>query len=66
VAGLAERIRWLYEHPEQRESIAAQAAVTAGEYTWDRNGVEMRAIFASALDRRSGKRSSSPGQENAK
>jgi UDP-glucose:(heptosyl)LPS alpha-1,3-glucosyltransferase len=52
VAGLAERIRWLYEHPEQRESIAAQAAVTAGEYTWDRNGVEMRAIFAGAIERK--------------
>jgi UDP-glucose:(heptosyl)LPS alpha-1,3-glucosyltransferase len=59
VAGLAERIRWLYEHPEERESIAAKAAVT-GEYTWDRNGVEMRAIFASALNRRSSRRSSSP------
>jgi len=66
VAGLAERIRWLYEHPEERESMARKAAVTAGEYTWDRNGVEMRAIFASALDRRGGKSSSSAVQENAK
>jgi glycosyltransferase involved in cell wall biosynthesis len=66
VAGLAERIRWLYEHPEQRESIAAQAAITAGEYTWNRNGVEMRAIFANALDRRSGNSNSSPIKENAK
>jgi glycosyltransferase involved in cell wall biosynthesis len=55
VAGLAQRISWLYEHPELRESIAAQAVVTAREYTWDRNGVEMRAIFASALNRRSSK-----------
>ena len=52
VAGLAERIRWLYEHSEQRESIAAQAAVTAAGYTWDRNGVEMRAIFAGAIERK--------------
>ena len=52
VAGLAERIRWLYEHPEERESIAAHAAVTASEYTWDRNGVEMRAIFAERLRRK--------------
>jgi glycosyltransferase involved in cell wall biosynthesis len=66
VTGLAARIRWLYEHPEQMESIAAQAAVTASEYTWDRNGVEMRAIFASALDRRSKKSSSSAVQENVK
>ena len=66
VAGLAERIRWLYEHPEQSERIADQATVTAGEYTWDRNGAEMRAIFASALDRRSGNSGSTAVQENAK
>ena len=66
VAGLAERIRWLYEHPEQRESIAEKAAVTASQYTWDRNGVEMRAIFASALDRQGRKRSPSAVQEDAK
>jgi glycosyltransferase involved in cell wall biosynthesis len=66
VAGLAERVRLLYEHPELRESIAAQAAVTAGEYTWDRNGVEMRAIFASALDRRSRKSSTSAVREDTK
>ncbi len=52
VADLAERIRWLYEHPgTEMESIAAQAAVTASQYTWDRNGVEMRAIFAERLRR---------------
>jgi glycosyltransferase involved in cell wall biosynthesis len=51
VAGLAQRIGWLFEHPEQREIIAARAAMTAGKYTWDRNGVEMRAIFAEALRR---------------
>jgi UDP-glucose:(heptosyl)LPS alpha-1,3-glucosyltransferase len=64
VAGLAARIRWLYLHPEQRESMAAKAAMTAAQYTWDRNGVEMRAIFASALDRRRG--SSSESQKNLK
>ncbi|MBZ5642544.1 MAG: glycosyltransferase family 4 protein [Acidobacteriia bacterium] len=52
VAGLAGRIRWLYEHPEERERMAEQAAITAGQYTWDRNGVEMRAIFAEALERK--------------
>ena len=52
VAGLAERIRWLYEHPEPRERMAEQAAITASQYTWDRNGVEMRAIFAEALSRK--------------
>jgi UDP-glucose:(heptosyl)LPS alpha-1,3-glucosyltransferase len=52
VAGLAKRIRWLYEHPAERESMAAQAAVTASHYTWERNGVEMRAIFAERLGRK--------------
>jgi glycosyltransferase involved in cell wall biosynthesis len=52
IAGLAGRIRWFYEHPEQRESIAAHAAVTASQYTWDRDGVEMRAIFAERLRRK--------------
>ncbi len=55
VAGLAERIRWLYEHPEQRERLGAKAAVTDAEYTWDRNGVEMRTIFANALASRARK-----------
>jgi glycosyltransferase involved in cell wall biosynthesis len=58
VAGLAERIRWLYEHPDETHRIAAQAAVTASNYTWDRNGTEMRAIFAEALRLR-GKESNS-------
>jgi glycosyltransferase involved in cell wall biosynthesis len=65
VAGLAQRIRWLYEHPQERERMAAQAAVTAAEYTWDRNGVEMREIFADALRRRRGKSDLSSGQEHA-
>jgi UDP-glucose:(heptosyl)LPS alpha-1,3-glucosyltransferase len=52
VAGLAERIRWLYANPELRERMAEQAAITAAQYTWDRNGVEMRAIFAEALSRK--------------
>jgi glycosyltransferase involved in cell wall biosynthesis len=52
VAGLAQRIRWLFENPESKERIAAQASVTASKYTWDRNGVEMRGIFAEALRRK--------------
>jgi glycosyltransferase involved in cell wall biosynthesis len=65
VAGLAQRIRRLYEHPEERERMAARAAVTAAEYTWDRNGVEMRAIFADALQRRREKSDSSSERETA-
>lgn len=52
VAGLAERIRRLYNSPDERQRMAARAALTAAEYTWDRNGVEMRAIFADALNHR--------------
>jgi glycosyltransferase involved in cell wall biosynthesis len=65
VAGLALRIRRLYEHPEERERIAAQAAVTAAEYTWNRNGIEMRAIFADALRRRREKSDSASERESA-
>jgi glycosyltransferase involved in cell wall biosynthesis len=66
VPGLAERIRRLYEHPQERALIAAQAAVTAAQYTWDRNGVEMRAIFAGALRRRQEQNASPAAPENAK
>jgi glycosyltransferase involved in cell wall biosynthesis len=65
VAGLAQRIRWLYEHPEESTRIAARAAVTAAEYTWERNGVEMRAIFADALRRRREKSGSPSEREHA-
>jgi glycosyltransferase involved in cell wall biosynthesis len=65
VAGLAQHIRRLYEHPEERDRIAAQAAVTAAEYTWDRNGAEMRAIFADALRRRREKSNSASERESA-
>ena len=47
-------------------SMAEHAARTASEYTWDRNGVEMRAIFADALERRGNNGSPSPVQEGAK
>jgi glycosyltransferase involved in cell wall biosynthesis len=60
IAGLAERARKLYEQPELRERIAEQAAVTAGQYTWDHSGVEMRATFDAALSR---KRSSAIWQQ---
>jgi glycosyltransferase involved in cell wall biosynthesis len=66
VGGLANRIRWLNEHPPERGNIAARAAITAREYTWDRNGAEMRAIFACALDRRGGKTNPLETQENVK
>jgi glycosyltransferase involved in cell wall biosynthesis len=52
VAGLAARIRWLYDNPELRDRLAAQATVTASQFTWDRNGAEMRAIFSEKLNRK--------------
>jgi glycosyltransferase involved in cell wall biosynthesis len=66
VAGLTQRIRWLYEHPAERESIATRAAVTASEYTWDRNGAEVRTLFADALCRRGRKSSPSAAHQAAK
>ena len=54
VAGLSDRIRWLYENPALRANMAEQASRTSQAYTWDRNGVEMRAIFAGALQRKRG------------
>lgn len=50
--GLAALIRTLYENFELRERISAQAVRTASKYTWERNGVEMRGIFADALQRK--------------
>jgi glycosyltransferase involved in cell wall biosynthesis len=66
VVGLAQRIRWLYENPDKRERIAQNAAMTASQYTWDRNGVEVRALFASALDRRRRKSVAPQIQEDTK
>jgi glycosyltransferase involved in cell wall biosynthesis len=48
--GLAQLIRFLYENSEERERMGTNAAATAAKYTWDRNGVEMRAIFAKRLE----------------
>lgn len=55
VKALAARIRTLCENPEEARRMGERATQTAGQYTWDRNGTEMRAIFDQAL-RRSGSR----------
>src|ERR1700682_1105788 len=52
VAGLAARIRRLYDEPTLRQSLGLQASLTAQKYTWDRNGEQIRAIFAEALSRK--------------
>jgi glycosyltransferase involved in cell wall biosynthesis len=52
VVGLADRIRRIYEEPALRTKLSEQAAQTAQNYTWDRNGEQIRAIFAEVLSRK--------------
>ncbi len=52
VQGLAERIRRLCESPALCLRLGLQAGQTARNYTWDRNGEQMRAIFADAVRRK--------------
>jgi glycosyltransferase involved in cell wall biosynthesis len=43
---LANKVRLLYESPDLCRSLGDNAVRTAQKYTWDRNGEEIRAIFA--------------------
>ncbi len=52
VAALAAMIRRLYEDREFREALGQKAAETARQYTWERNGRELAAIFADVLRRK--------------
>jgi glycosyltransferase involved in cell wall biosynthesis len=52
VAGLASRIRQLYDNPALRQRLGEQASQTSQAYTWDRNGEQIRAIFAETLSRK--------------
>jgi glycosyltransferase involved in cell wall biosynthesis len=52
VAGLASRIRQLYDDPTLRQRLGEQASQTSQAYTWDRNGEQIRAIFAETLSRK--------------
>jgi UDP-glucose:(heptosyl)LPS alpha-1,3-glucosyltransferase len=52
VAGLASRIRQLYDDPALRQRLGEQASQTSQAYTWDRNGEQIRAIFAETLSRK--------------
>ena len=49
---LAAKIRLLLDDPELRRRVAENAARTARNYTWDRNGEQIRAIFEDALRRK--------------
>lgn len=50
---LSMMIRRLYEDPEFRRRLGENAARTALQYTWERNGQELGAIFREILHRRS-------------
>jgi glycosyltransferase involved in cell wall biosynthesis len=52
VTGLTERIRTLHQDTLLRQRMGQQAFLTAQEYTWDRNGEQIRAIFAAVLSRK--------------
>ena len=49
---LAKKVRLLYECPDLCRSLGENAVRTAQKYTWDRNGEEIRAIFAQARIRK--------------
>ena len=49
---LANQIRLLLDDPELRRRMGDAAAQTAKKYTWDRNGNEIRGIFAGVLARK--------------
>jgi glycosyltransferase involved in cell wall biosynthesis len=51
---LAAMIRRLYEDEPFRTALGDKAAETAQQYTWERNGRELNAIFEEILKRKSG------------
>jgi glycosyltransferase involved in cell wall biosynthesis len=51
--GLAPMIRRLHEDPEFRTRVGEKAAETARQFTWERNGRELTAIFEEILRRKS-------------
>jgi UDP-glucose:(heptosyl)LPS alpha-1,3-glucosyltransferase len=52
-AGLSAMIRRLCEDKEFRVQLGEKAAETARQYTWERNGRELAAIFKEILRRKS-------------
>jgi glycosyltransferase involved in cell wall biosynthesis len=51
---LAAMIRDLYQNRKLRDQLGSQAARTALEYTWERNGRELVEIFREILKRKAG------------
>lgn len=60
---LALMIRWLWEDPEFREHMGERAGLTAQQFTWDRNAMELRAIFEQVLQRKLDRGASTLSQE---
>ena len=52
-AELATMIGHLYEDAEFRNRLGGSAAATMRQYTWERNGRELAAIFDEILERKS-------------
>ncbi|HUA00438.1 MAG TPA: glycosyltransferase family 4 protein [Candidatus Aquilonibacter sp.] len=50
---LAALIRQLHENPAERARMGEKAAETARQYTWERNGREIKAVFEEILRRKS-------------
>ena len=62
-ATLAAMIRRLYEDEPLRTSLGKKAAETAQQYTWERNGRELAAIFEEMIRRKSADGSQALAQE---
>lgn len=62
-ASLAAMIRRLYEDEPFRASLGKKAAETAQQYTWERNGRELAAIFEEIIRRKSARVSQALAQE---
>jgi glycosyltransferase involved in cell wall biosynthesis len=61
---LAAMIRRLYEDREFRNRLGVKAAETAGQYTWERNGRELSAIFKEVIRRKTQAGLQTPAQES--
>lgn len=62
-SALAAMIRRLYEDKEFRSRLGEKAAETARQYTWERNGRELTAIFEEILRRKKGETGAHAGSE---
>ena len=60
---LATMIRHLYEDEAFRSRLGERAVETVRQYTWERNGLELAAIFREVLLRRSGLEAQTLGRE---